>query len=260
LTDFLIFAKVMNKFFLSCYFIGISVISNGQVSEESKTFYVKVISEINPKHVQWIKAKAAEVDVSTQGIINMQTAAQNYLSASKVKDVDPNALVQLVLREAYIQSTEDLRFFAEKVKYFNECKKMIRDYLQKLRDYDAKMRESARSQFDSIKNFSSSIKTDITPPSNLYFNRTVIKTDSLKTQTVDKPINLTLVTKPVSPDEVTLLIKELEVKDNLLDQNSQRASLRIQLLMDKAQKADSIASELFKKYAAAGNTIIANLK
>jgi hypothetical protein len=39
--------------------------------------------------------------------------------------VDPNALVQYVLRESYLQTTEDLRYYAEKVKYFNQCKKAI---------------------------------------------------------------------------------------------------------------------------------------
>ena len=41
------------------------------------------------------------------------------------KDID--ALVQWVLRESYTSTTEDLRFFAEKVKYFNEAKKQVRD-------------------------------------------------------------------------------------------------------------------------------------
>jgi hypothetical protein len=248
----------MRRFFLFCCFIVISLFSISQGSEESKIFYRKAISEINPKHVQWIKSKAAEVDVSPEGIITMQAAAQDYLKASKLASVDPNALVQLVLRESYIQTTEDLRFYAEKVKYFNECKKVIRDYLQKLRDYDAKMRESARSQFDSIKSFSSSLKLDIAPPSNPNLNRSIIKKDSLKVQTI-KPSN-NQVAKPVSPDEISLLIKELERKDSLLDQNSQEASVRMQLLMDRARKADSIASNLFKKYAEDANAIIANLK
>jgi hypothetical protein len=51
--------------------------------------------------------------------------------------VDPNALVQQVLRESYLQATEDLRFYAEKVRYYNQRKKAIRAYLQKLRDYRA---------------------------------------------------------------------------------------------------------------------------
>ena len=60
--------------------------------------------------------------------------------------VDPNALVQYVLREAYLQNTEDLRFYAEKVKYFNECKKLIRDYLNDLRDFDARAKSGQSNQ------------------------------------------------------------------------------------------------------------------
>jgi hypothetical protein len=42
---------------------------------------------------------------------------------------DVNALVQSVLRESYLQTTEDLYFYAEKVKFFNEIKKAIRQEL-----------------------------------------------------------------------------------------------------------------------------------
>ena len=48
--------------------------------------------------------------------------------------VDPNALVQEVLRESYLQTTEDLRFFAEKVKFYNNLKKAIREELTRARD------------------------------------------------------------------------------------------------------------------------------
>jgi hypothetical protein len=43
--------------------------------------------------------------------------------------IDSNALVQQVLREAYLSATEDLRFYAEKVRYFNQAKKQIREAL-----------------------------------------------------------------------------------------------------------------------------------
>jgi hypothetical protein len=46
---------------------------------------------------------------------------------------DVNGLVQWVLRESYTSTTEDLRFFAEKVKYFNEAKKQVRDELHRAR-------------------------------------------------------------------------------------------------------------------------------
>jgi predicted ribosomally synthesized peptide with nif11-like leader len=42
--------------------------------------------------------------------------------------IDPNALVQWVLRESYMESTEDLASYAEKVKYFNQVKKTLREW------------------------------------------------------------------------------------------------------------------------------------
>jgi hypothetical protein len=59
--------------------------------------------------------------------------------------VDPNALVQEVLRESYLRTTEDLRFYAEKVKYFNEQKKAVREYLGQIRDADARLKASGRT-------------------------------------------------------------------------------------------------------------------
>jgi hypothetical protein len=46
---------------------------------------------------------------------------------------DINGLVQWVLRESYLSTTEDLRFYAEKVKSFNEAKKQVRDELHHAR-------------------------------------------------------------------------------------------------------------------------------
>ncbi len=50
--------------------------------------------------------------------------------------VDPNALVQAVLREAYLQQQEDLRRYADKVKHFNEQKKKLRAELDTARRAD----------------------------------------------------------------------------------------------------------------------------
>ncbi len=60
--------------------------------------------------------------------------------------VDPNELVQKVLRESYLQTTEDLRFYAEKVRHFNESKKALRAYLAALRQFRAKVMSAARER------------------------------------------------------------------------------------------------------------------
>jgi hypothetical protein len=62
--------------------------------------------------------------------------------------VDPTALVQYVLRESYIQTTEDLRLFAEKVKYFNELKMWIA--AEKDRDFNAGVALLQRDVTDAL--------------------------------------------------------------------------------------------------------------
>jgi hypothetical protein len=60
--------------------------------------------------------------------------------------VDPNALVQEVLRESYLQTTEDLRLYAEKVRSLNESKKALRSYLAALRQFRANVMSAARER------------------------------------------------------------------------------------------------------------------
>jgi hypothetical protein len=68
------------------------------------------------------------------------------VNAALARGSDIEALVQPVLRESYLQATEDLRSYAEKVRYFNQCKKAIRDYLQKLRDYRVNVISAAHTR------------------------------------------------------------------------------------------------------------------
>jgi hypothetical protein len=59
---------------------------------------------------------------------------------------DPNALVQSVLRESYLQTTEDLKSYAEKVKHFNEQKKQVREHLSTLKNAN----ENLKAEFSAL--------------------------------------------------------------------------------------------------------------
>ncbi len=48
-------------------------------------------------------------------------------------ELDVNALVQAVLREAYLENTKDLHFYAQKVKFYNELKDDVRSQLTEMR-------------------------------------------------------------------------------------------------------------------------------
>jgi len=60
--------------------------------------------------------------------------------------VDIMAIIQQVLRDSYMESQEDLEYYAEKVKSFNEQKEAIRDHLQDIRDMTADLSDYTRSQ------------------------------------------------------------------------------------------------------------------
>jgi hypothetical protein len=89
------------------------------------------------------EVKKAPVSAEIQSRWDTFTSEQ----ATQGGAMDPNALVQEVLHESYVQTTEDLRFYAEKVKYFNETKKEIRDHMSKLRDYESNL----KGNVDSLK-------------------------------------------------------------------------------------------------------------
>jgi hypothetical protein len=62
---------------------------------------------------------------------------EDAIRAIRPRPQDVNALVQWVLRASYLETTEDLRFYADKVKYFNTIKKSVREYTEQLRKGEA---------------------------------------------------------------------------------------------------------------------------
>jgi len=107
-------------------------------------------SPIDSQQVSNTPEAAPKQDVQKASVTSqVQSRWDNSLSDQTKQGgaVDPNAVVQSVLRESYMQTTEDLRFYAEKVKYFNETKKEVRDHLSQLRDYD----KNLKSDVDSLK-------------------------------------------------------------------------------------------------------------
>lgn len=51
--------------------------------------------------------------------------------------IDVNALVQEVLRQSYMEQTQDLEFYAQKVQFYNTLKQQIRGELTKARNEDS---------------------------------------------------------------------------------------------------------------------------
>ena len=85
---------------------------------------------LTPELVAQGQAFAQEI-LTNPSSASLQGQWADYVSQVKAggAGMDVGGLVQWVLRESYMQSTEDLQFYAEKVKFYNELKKQIRDEL-----------------------------------------------------------------------------------------------------------------------------------
>jgi hypothetical protein len=84
------------------------------------------------------------------GATTSETGAERWAgfvseSAANGGAVDPNALVQYVLRESYLATTEDLRLYADKVQYFNTSEALLADHLSDARPDDAEAEASDSS-------------------------------------------------------------------------------------------------------------------
>jgi hypothetical protein len=60
------------------------------------------------------------------------------------REPDIDALIQEVLRLSYLETVEDLQYYAEKVRRLNEKKRAVRAYLAKLREFDGAMFRATR--------------------------------------------------------------------------------------------------------------------
>lgn len=68
---------------------------------------------------------------------------KNYRLGLEALPTDPNALVQWVLRESYLETTLTLQDYAKKVQFFNETKKVLRGMMAKNREFLTNMKTAA---------------------------------------------------------------------------------------------------------------------
>ncbi|MBN1960469.1 MAG: hypothetical protein JW841_05945 [Deltaproteobacteria bacterium] len=140
--------------------------------------------------------------------------------------IDPNALVQQVLRDAYLSSTEDLHLFAKKVKFYNEIRKQIRAELKAARD--------------CLKPLPNDAKDD----AKVDFSKTPIETQFFG----DEP----LIGEPDSNNKCTTkreledYIKELEEKMSTVGEDAQLANTDMQNTLQKQQQTLQMISNISK--------------
>jgi hypothetical protein len=83
-----------------------------------------------------IKARQPMLDNQARALQDRWRQYESSLTAD-LASIDVNALVMLILREAYLDTQRDLASFAEKLKYYNELQTRLREQLARLHEQAA---------------------------------------------------------------------------------------------------------------------------
>lgn len=95
---------------------------------------VKVAPALQAAHASELKRIGAMI---AQGKPTAEIRSRWSMLVSKMrsegKDIDVNSLIQMVIRQSYLETNKDLQYHAEKVRYYNDLKVSIREELNETR-------------------------------------------------------------------------------------------------------------------------------
>lgn len=185
------------------------------------------LSRQNKKLLDSLGKKVAAGD----SMQNLQGSAEetfnSVFQSDEVKpeseSMDIDSLVQWVLRESYTETTEDLRFYAEKVSFYNQLKNSIREELTAAREIFADNSDndeelSAPYQTSTISNI---------PDSE--FNVSISDGDTISTKA-----------------ELDSYIEQLETQLNTVGDDAQLANVELQNMLQKQQQTMQMISNVSK--------------
>ncbi len=234
-------------------FLAVTTLAQQEPSPEAKALHAKMMSQINKRHVAWIKKTAKETHDNKLGTDEVNSKAKAYGALNKLGNADIEALAFLVMMEASRSANEDLKAIMENVKNINEQKQKLR--AAKLRLEDAK--PVTRLQLDSIRLV---VKEASASKTKLQARKPVQKAPVDKTKTTDKTRVPVTTGTQVSKEEADRLREEVKKDLDSMSEMGEMESLRLQMAMDRMSKMMSTLSNLMKKVSETANQITQNLK
>ncbi len=216
-------------FGLLCSF---SAAAQRELSAEEEAFFSRAMSQINAKHVRWIKSIAQEANQKNLSAEEVQVKTSSYGMLGSMGSQDIEALAFLVLMQASKSAQEDLKAIMAKVKSLNNQKSKVREAIAALNNKNSTI---TRAKLDSCK---------------LLIQST---TNVQKTKTVSS-------SRAVTQSEINETITRLSDQRDSLSEMGEEQQLKLQMLLDRRSKLMSTLSNLMKKISQTQDSIIANLK
>jgi hypothetical protein len=208
-----------------------------QPSPEAEQFFSMAMSQINSKHVGWIKRTAADTNYNNLNQQVLGRKAKAYAGIYSITgEADIQALVFLVLMQASKSANEDIRAIMEKVKSDNEKKKKLREAQETIKNNQA----ISPAQYDS-------------------FNLALIK-PVIKQQVSANQNNASVHQNTISRQDISGLAERVSRDLSSMNEMSEMNNMRLQMAMDRLSKMQSALSNILKKIDSTKNQIVQNLK
>ena len=132
------FMKISTSFFIFVLLmLSITVTGQQVISAEEEAFFQKAMTQINLKHVNWVKEKAGEVNRQNMDVDAINAMARNYGQVSGLGETDIMALTFIVMMEAAKSAREDLKAIMDGVKEANKEKEHWREVSNQINKFSA---------------------------------------------------------------------------------------------------------------------------
>ncbi len=226
--------------FFSLLVVSATTSAQTKLSPEQEVFFNKLITGINPRHVNWVRTTAAEVKAKNLTEVDIKRQAERYAAPGITDNQDIEALVGMVMILTAKDQEEDLKKMLNELKTLNEQKAKQRELISKMQQQKA----MTAIQLDSFKLLSS---------------RTIALQQGRNPDSI-KLVRTSSRVKAVSKAEMDAMVVKLKGDLDSMSEMGEMVSLRLQLIMDRRSKVLTTLSNTMKKISKTADEIIQNLK
>lgn len=215
-------------------------------SPEAEAFFNKAMSQINSRHILWIKNTAWDMNAKNMAADSAIAKAKIYGVLGSMNGQDIEAVAFLVLMQASKSAQDDLKDIMAKVKAINVQKKSLRTAMESLNNNQ----NISRLRIDSLKNIS--LQTEAIKSNHGIMQP--VRTASSDSSRFKK------VNTSVTRSEIEATKDRFKNDLDSMNQMGEMESLRLQMAMDRQSKMISTLSNLLKKVSESADAITQNLK
>ncbi len=238
-------------FTLAIFTIPLFSVAQKTIPPEADKLFSQMMSQINPKHVAWVKSTAKTFNEKKSTDTEAKTVAAQYAATlGNLGGGDIEALAFLVLMQAAKSAQEDLKSIMAHVKDINKQKEDLRHAHETMQRNGV---NTAPVQLDSFKLLLATTKLKKTTNTT-----TVIRPLKLDTAHTIKATSVSSnkITKP----ELDAMVDQAKKDMDSMSEMGEMESLRLQMAMDRMSKMMSTLSNLLKKISDTSSSIVQNLK